>query len=152
MCPEPGQMGIRGQRGGRGWFRGPCLDLWCGRGNNTYIMSTRTHVSLSNIRMNYKYLHSNSNTQDWSNKVQISTVTNCALPWRCDAEVGCISILAVGRATYRRLEQICPYAHGDSCKPRGWSGRRCFGAACLRLTHRHTFTFSVKIRWNRCLI
>lgn len=46
MCPEPGQMGNGGQRGGSGWFRGPCLDLWCGRGNNTSIMSTRTSHSL----------------------------------------------------------------------------------------------------------
>lgn len=45
MCPEPGQMGNGGQRGGSGWLRGPCLDLWCGRGNNTYIMSTRTSHS-----------------------------------------------------------------------------------------------------------
>lgn len=137
MCPEPGQVGIRGQGGGSGWFRGPCLDLWCRRGNNTYIMSTWTSHSqifgwIRNICSQIvKYT-------DRSNNVQISRVTNSVLPVRCDAEVGRISILAVGRATHRRLEQICPYAHGDSCEPRGWRRRRCFGAACLRQTQIHS--------------
>ncbi len=144
MCLEPGPMGIRGQRGGRGWFRGPCLDLWCGRGNNTYIMSPRTNMCITlEYSDELEIFALKLNYTNWSNNVQISTVTNCALPWRCDSEVGSISILAVGRATYRRLEQICPYAHGDSCKPRGWRGRKCFGAAFLRLTHRHTHLHSV---------